>query len=56
MKEEANLFLVVLNYYIIIFKEQISEDLNHTISPDWIASEKTTINKKNEKDNECFKW
>ena len=24
--------------------------------PDWIASKKATINPKNEKDNECFKW
>ena len=26
------------------------------MSPDWIASKKATINPKNEKDNECFKW
>ena len=26
------------------------------MSPDWIVSKKTTINSKNEKDNECFKW
>ena len=26
------------------------------MSPDWIASKKTIINPKNEKDNECFKW
>ena len=26
------------------------------MSPDWIASKKTTINPRNEKDNECFKW
>ena len=27
------------------------------MSPDWIANKKATINpKKNEKDNECFKW
>ena len=25
-------------------------------SPDWISSKKATINPKNEKDNECFKW
>ena len=24
--------------------------------PDWIASKKASINPKNEKDNECFKW
>ena len=26
------------------------------MSPDWIASKKATINPKNQKDNECFKW
>ena len=26
------------------------------MSFDWIASKKATINPKNEKDNECFKW
>ena len=26
------------------------------MSPDLIASKKATINPKNEKDNECFKW
>ena len=26
------------------------------MSPDWIASKKTTINPRNEKNNECFKW
>ena len=25
-------------------------------SHDWISSKKVTINPKNEKDNECFKW
>ena len=25
-------------------------------SPDWIVNKKATINPKNEKDNECFKW
>ena len=25
-------------------------------SPDWISNKKATINPKNEKDNECFKW
>ena len=28
---------------------------SYIVSPDWIASKKTTINPKNEKDNECFK-
>ena len=26
------------------------------MSPDWIASKIATINRKHEKDNECFKW
>ena len=26
------------------------------MSPDWIVGKKATINPKNEKDNECFKW
>ena len=26
------------------------------MSPNWISSKKATINPKNEKDNECFKW
>ena len=55
MKEEWNLFLIVLNYYIIIFKD-IRRAESNIMSPDWIASKKTTINPKNEKDNECFKW
>ena len=29
---------------------------SYIVSPDWIASKKATINPKNEKDNECFKW
>ena len=29
---------------------------SYIISPDWIANKKATINPKNEKDNECFKW
>ena len=29
---------------------------SYIISPDWIVSKKATINPKNEKDNECFKW
>ena len=26
------------------------------MSPDWLASKKATINPKNKKYNECFKW
>ena len=29
---------------------------SYIISTDWIASEKATINRKNEKDNKCFQW
>ena len=29
---------------------------SYIISLDWIASKKATINPKNKKDNECFKW
>ena len=29
---------------------------SYMLSPDWIVSKKATINPKNEKDNECFKW
>ena len=29
---------------------------SYIMSPDWIANKKATINRKNEKDNECFKW
>ena len=26
------------------------------MSPEWISSKKASVNPKNEKDNECFKW
>ena len=57
MIEEANLSLIVLNYYIIIFKEQTLEEPNHTLCL-LIGKQvkKQTINPKIEKDNECFKW
>ena len=29
---------------------------SYIMSPDWIGSKKATINLKNEKGNECFKW
>ena len=29
---------------------------SYIVSPNWVASKKVTINPKNEKDNECFKW
>ena len=37
-------------------KMDIRRAESYIISPDWIASKKATINPKNEKDNECFKW
>ena len=54
MKEEGNLFLIVLNYYIIIFKQQALGE-SYIVSPYWIASKKATIDPKNERDNECCK-
>ena len=57
MKEEADLFMKVLLYCIIIFKKiDIRRGESYIMSPDWIVSKKATINPKNEKDNECFKW
>ena len=57
MKEEADLLMKVLLYCIIIFKKiDIKRGESYIISPDWIVSKKATINPKNEKDNECFKW
>ena len=29
---------------------------SYIASPNWIVNKKATINAKNEKDNECFKW
>ena len=29
---------------------------SYIASPDWIVNKKATINPKNEKDDECFKW
>ena len=47
----------VLLYCIIIFKKiDIRRGESYIMSPDWIVSKKATINPKNEKDNECFKW
>ena len=37
-------------------KIDIKRAESYIVSPDWIASKKATINPKNEKDNECFKW
>ena len=50
MIKKANVFLKVLDYYIIFFKK------SYIISPDWIVNKKATINPKNERDNKCFQW
>ena len=46
---------VALLYYYFQ-KIDIRRGESYIISPDWIVSKKATINPKNEKDNECFKW
>ena len=46
---------VELLYYHFQRKD-IRRAESYIISPDWIARTKATINPKNEKDNECFKW
>ena len=46
---------VALLYYYFQ-KIDIKRGESYIISPDWIVSKKATINPKNEKDNECFKW
>ena len=48
MKEEVDLPMKVLNYYISIFKKKdIRRSVSYILSPDWIASKKATINPKN---------
>ena len=47
--------IVVLLYYYFQ-KIDIKRGESHIMSPDWIVSKNTTINPKNEKDNEYFKW
>ena len=42
--------------YYEFHKIDIIRAESYIVSPDWIASKKATINPKNEKDNECFKW
>ena len=42
--------------YYYFQKIDIIRAESYILSPDWIASNKATINPKNEKDNECFKW
>ena len=42
--------------YYYFQRIDIRRGRSYIVSPDWIASKKATINSKNEKDNECFKW
>ena len=46
---------VALLYYYFQ-KIDIKRGESYIMSPDWIVSKKATINPKNEKDNESFKW
>ena len=46
--------VALLCYYFQ--KTDIKRGESYIMSPDWIVSKKATINPKNEKDNECFKW
>ena len=57
MKEEADLPMIVLDYLYYYFQRiDIRRGGSYITSPDWIANKKATINPKNEKDDECFKW
>ena len=46
---------VALLYYYFQ-KIDIRRDESNIMSPNWIVSKKSTINPKNKKDTECFKW
>ena len=48
-----NLYLEVLIFY---HKISLNRDGSYIVSPDWIKNKKATINPKNNKDNECFKY
>ena len=43
-------------FYYHFQRIDIGRGESYIMSPDWIANKKATINRKNEKDNECFKW
>ena len=47
---------MILLLYYQFQRIDIRRGESYLVSPDWIASKKATINPKNEKDNECFKW
>ena len=42
--------------YYYFQKIDIIRAESYIASPDWIVNKKATINPKDEKDNECFKW
>ena len=42
--------------YYYFQRIDIKRGRSYIVSPDWIASRKATINSKNEKDNEGFRW
>ena len=49
--------MIVLDYLYCYFQRiDIRRAGSYITSPDWIANKKATINPKNEKDDECFKW
>ena len=49
--------MIVLGYLYYYFQRiDIRRGGSYIASPDWIASKKATLNPKNEKDDEYFKW
>ena len=57
IKKEADLPMIVWGYLNYYFQRiDIRRGGSYITSPDWIANKKATINPKNEKDDECFKW
>ena len=52
-----SLFLIVLTYYITIFKKTSLKRtrLSYIDSPEWLKNKKATVNSKNYDDN-CFQY
>ena len=46
----------VASSYYYFQRKDIRRAESYIITSDWVASKKATINPKNDKDNECFKW
>ena len=46
----------VASSYYYFQRKDIRKAESYIITSDWVASKKATINPKNDKDNECFKW